>query len=349
MLGHPATCNVLRMMLPLSRSLRRRIACKIATPMSLLALTFLVCLATLIVLWVDVPRFRDESGGRPESAQWQQSALALRQSASLLLLCLWPLFVLEALFHWICRPWNGRTWRYQLFAAIHAACPPLRICPRIPELNGRIWLPGYGWRTSNDALSRELDRVFSIPMIVFALLIMPILLLENFFRSYVAGNEALRAGLHISTGIIWIAFTFEFIVKCSVSRRKVQYCKENWIDLLIILLPLVAFLRTFRALRLARLASLSYATRMSRVYRLRGVWMKAMRSLVVLDVVDLILRRNADKKLQHLREKQQHLEQALRDVRRQIRDLEAAQTDSYSEPDGERAAVKPRAVPQSAE
>lgn len=317
--------------------------------MSLLALTFLVCLATLIVLWVDVPRFRAESGGGLESAQWRQAALTLRQSATLLLLCLWPLFVFEALFHWICRPWNRRTRRYQLFAAIHAACPPLRICPRIPELNGRIWLPGYGWRTSNDALSRELDRVFSVPMIIFALLIMPILLLENFFGTYVASNEALRAGLHISTGVIWIAFTLEFIVKCSVSRRKVRYCKENWIDLLIILLPLVAFLRTFRALRLAKLAGLTYAAKMSRVYRLRGLWMKAMRSLVVLDIFDSILRRNTAKKLQHLREKQQHLEQALHEVRRQIGELESAMPVSRDESGSERAVGCKQALPQSAD
>ena len=50
----------------------------------------------------------------------------------------------------------------------------------------------------------------------------------------------LRLLLHLSTGVIWFAFAAEFILMVSVAERKIAYCLAHWIDLAIIVLPLLS-------------------------------------------------------------------------------------------------------------
>ena len=102
----------------------------------------------------------------------------------------------------------------------------------------RLWLPGLGWRQANKRLRERLERKFGIPMILIALMIMPVLIVEFFMKSQVAQYGWLRMLLHVSTGVIWFAFAGEFILMVSVAEKKVAYCKKHWIDLAIILLPL---------------------------------------------------------------------------------------------------------------
>ena len=84
--------------------------------------------------------------------------------------------------------------------------------------------------------------------------------------------------MRIGEALIWTAFALEFTVMIAVVDRKLKYCWQHWIDILVIVLPLVAFLRS---LRLARLARLHQIGKFTRLYRLRGSVVRAQRAIAV--------------------------------------------------------------------
>jgi hypothetical protein len=111
---------------------------------------------------------------------------------------------------------------------------------------------------ADDELRRRIDDVFHWPMIILALAILPLFLIE--FIEQPTGW--LQWAVDIGFAVIWLAFLVEFIIKVSIAESRFQYCRRNWIDIVIILLPA---LRIFRIARLART---------SRLFRLRGVGLK---------------------------------------------------------------------------
>ncbi len=199
---------------------------------------------------------------------------------------------------WICRDQN-RPKRWRLFRLLMCIVPPLRLCPVHPDMRGRAWLPYYGWRTASDRLRRKVERNLSGPMIAAALLILPILVIEWRIKKDIADSFWLRLLLHAGTGAIWFAFATEFLIMVSISRRKLEYLKKHWIDLAIILLPLLSFLRSLRVLRLSRLgklAKLEQLSKMIRIYRLRGLSMRMFRALLVLEVLHRMFRLSPEKR-----------------------------------------------------
>lgn len=190
----------------------------------------------------------------------------------------WSVFVLDiAVVYWIAsksptKPLRG-DWAKRLLVLVF---PPLRIgTPHL--MNPSIqWLPFKGWSYRNEGLLKYLKEKFSIPMIVIALLIIPVLIIE--WKFYESAEQYLQTDLgfwlDMAQGFIWLAFTFEFILMLSISREKLAYAVGNWIDLLIILLPFVAFVRTIRLVKIARL------TQVARGYKLRGLLMKARQGVL---------------------------------------------------------------------
>ena len=154
--------------------------------------------------------------------------------------------------------------------------PPLRIGSSHLLDPSILWIPFNGWSFRNEGLLKHLKEKFSIPMIVIALLIIPVLIIE--WQFYESAEQFLQTDLafwlDMAQGFIWLAFTFEFILMISISREKSTYALENWIDLLIILLPFVAFVRTIRLIKITRL------TQLSRGYKLRGLLMKARQGVL---------------------------------------------------------------------
>ena len=86
----------------------------------------------------------------------------------------------------------------------------------------------------------------------------------------------------------------------SATGKKFAYIKKNWVDLVIILLPLVSFLRTIRVLRLARLAKVQQITKLTRAYRIKGIAGKASRALLLTPVIHRLLRVSPEKRLQKM-------------------------------------------------
>lgn len=299
-------------MIEKARRSRRRLALRLAPWMFTVALVFLISMAALIVITVDANAIED----RIEPAFPRTYRLA-----SLILAVIWPVFWIEAFFHWFTHPWN-RTYRSShLKWLAFAIVPPLRMCARNPDIGNRIWFPHIGWRLPDDRLRDFLTRRFSAPVLCIAILILPVLGIEFFLTEQVERFAWLQAGLMFSTGLIWVAFTTEFIVMVSVAERKLDYCKRHWIDLAIILLPLVSFLRTLqllRATRLAQVARVPQLTKMARVYRLRGVSTKALRAIVLLDLASRLMRTSPEKRIRRLRLEHTRLSKEIHEIERRI-------------------------------
>ena len=157
---------------------------------------------------------------------------------------------------------------------------PLRMGTRRLSAPEWLWLPYWGWSRCNQALLNTLRHHFSLPMIATALLIVPVLYVDvnNQVEARIAEYlPNIKLYLEAVQSFIWVAFTFEFILLFSITRDKLDYCKSNWIDVFIILLPLVSFLRSFRSLH-----GLARINRVGRVYRFRGVITK-VRGVVLLN------------------------------------------------------------------
>jgi voltage-gated potassium channel len=301
-----------------------------------LSLAFLVCQATLVVVWFDVPNFTENAKafiaqGNPAS-QRVRAALAgemvdhrIQDAAVALGLLIWPAVILESVFHWLTRPWDATTRRYHGFSLLFCLCPSFRMCARSPEMGYRIWLPGLGWRRANKRLRRRLERQFSIPMILIALLILPVMLVEFYMKTQVVEYGWLRMLLHISAGIIWFAFAFEFILMVSVADKKLTYCKTHWLDIAIILLPFFSFLRSLRVLRASQI------TKMARVYRLRGTAVRAFRGLILLEFFHRFLGMDLEQRIRKLERQLDEVESEAKEIRRRITRLQRQQQERAAE------------------
>ncbi|SHM61336.1 voltage-gated potassium channel [Cyclobacterium lianum] len=177
--------------------------------------------------------------------------------------------------------------------------PPTGIGLRHLETPERTWLPYHHWSKCNEGLFNRLKEQFSIPMIVIALLIIPVLLIEWQFYDQVENwlNTDLSFVLDMVQGFIWLAFAFEFILLVSITNDKFTYIKKNWIDLLIILLPFVSFIRTLRIVKVARL------THLARGYKLRALLMKARQGLIFASFFYRLLAIKPDFQLRKLKKK----------------------------------------------
>jgi hypothetical protein len=233
--------------------------------------------------------------------------------------CLWglllllPLFWIEAVFHW--RAEAGLQRQHLLSCLL----PPLRLGVRDHQSGQSIWLPGIGWATANDMLLQRVERGANWPMILVALLVLPLLAFEYLFMQQIQTSPWLGFLVQIGAGVIWLAFAFEFVVMVSIAENKWRYAREHWIELLIILIPMVGFLRV---LRLGRLLRVQQVLRSLRMFRLRGTLLRVWRAVILLQIANRSLRPRPEKRLKQLRELASRQELELTNLRREIAEIE---------------------------
>ncbi|MHC5023042.1 MAG: hypothetical protein ACYTGG_03900 [Planctomycetota bacterium] len=116
---------------------------------------------------------------------------------------------------------------------------------------------------SDDRLRQRIDRRFHWPMIVLALLVLPLVALELFWTPQ--RGTALWWVSAVGITVIWTAFVAEFIIKIAIAECRIEYVRRNWLDIIIIALPA---LRPLRA---------TAVVRTTKVFRLRGIGMKLAR------------------------------------------------------------------------
>lgn len=282
---------------------RRRIEDRLAAPMFWLAMAFLVLIAAVINL-VRVS----------EEATWEW--LPVRIAAGCLLL-LWPVFLTEAAVRFFLGRPEQRSWKSLLRCLAVGLLPPLRMAAQSRTRPGRLWLPWMGWREIDFDLQKTLERVFSGPMFVMAMLILPVLAIEYFWSDAVETYPPLRTGLGIGIGLIWIAFATEFIIRISVADSKFGYVVNHWVDAAVVLLPTLEFMPFLRVLRVTRLMRLQRLARIAKYYRLYGVAGKGWRGLVVLQTIQRLMSRSPEARLSRLKGQLEEKQEEIRDLQRE--------------------------------
>lgn len=312
---------------------RRERSDKLAFPMFALSILFLILLACIIITWVDIPRvaelakldeaqLADQTNQVTEAVNLADSAAGVGRIFFIMLMLIWPLFWIEYIYSYkVLRNKEGAR-KTRIMPLLACFVPPLRIGKLSDSWDNRLWLPSLTWQHPSRELSALLTRIFSKPMLIIALLILPILLFEFVFKGAIQQYFWLRLTLHVATGFIWFAFTFEFIIMISATDKKLAYIKKNWIDLAIIVLPFISFLRTLRVLRLAKLAKIQKIAKLGRVYRMRGLGMKVMRALMIFKFIERILRISPQKQLSKLKMQKEELALEMADIEKEINHLE---------------------------
>jgi uncharacterized membrane protein len=251
------------------------------------------------------------------------SVAIFQSKVAILYLIGWAAFILEfGIMLFVKNKSKAELNRFQFIGRMQALLfPPSRMGGRHlmdPDIQ---WIPFMGWSHRNEGLLKYLKEKFSIPMIVIALLIIPVLVIEWKFYDQVENylQTDLSFVLDLAQAFIWLAFAFEFILMVSISREKLEYVQKNWIDLLIILLPFIAFVRTMRIIKVARLSQLA------RGYKLRGLLMKARQGLFFAGFFYRILTfrnfqmKTIKKKLEKNQKEREILEDELIELYRNIR------------------------------
>lgn len=240
---------------------------------------------------------------------------------------LYVFIVAEAIAHWCTGASNMRQ------HIVYLLVPMMRICPH-DHIDGKLaWVPGLGWQKTSPRLEANLARMFSAPMIVIALLVLPVVVIEFFYDEMITDRQ--RFAIDTCSGFIWMAFVFEFVVMLSVVKRRLRYCKQNWIDVAIVLLPLVSFMG---AARLGRLVKLKQLTRTAKIYRMRGLIIRSWRAVVVLDVIDALLRRDTDRRIEKLQNQIQEKQHEIDQLRNQMKRLQVKTRKKSEDSGGENEA-----------
>ncbi len=267
----------------------------LAGPMFVVTLLFLACFASFLYL-------RD-------TEFWG----TYRGYFMLALLALYPLYPLEFLWHW---------WRGSRFLGQHwffCLLPMTRLGGRDHITGRHVWLPRRGWLRADKQLAMGLIKTFSVPMILIALLVLPVVLIELFYADALARKPWFRLAIDTASAFIWSAFVLEFVLVMSVTRNRWRYVRQNWIDVAVILLPLLDFLRIPQ---LGQVLALKQLTRTARLYRLRGLVIRAWRAVLTLKMIDKVILRDPAIRLDRRRQLLMEMQEEVARLQLEIRQLE---------------------------
>jgi len=245
---------------------------------------FVVTVLWLAIAGIAVHLLKDEG----------ERYLEIASICSWILLGLMVPYFIELVIH--IRAGKGRWIQNIVFCCF----PPARLGAVDHVTGTTMWVPGLGWKKTGDELANDVELRLGYPMIGVALLILPLLGFEFVYHAWIAESQQLGFWMIVAETAIWLAFTIEFTVMISMVNGKVKYAKEHWLDVAIILLPVIAFLRVARLGRLSRLfkiKQLGKLGRTARVFRLRGLAMRAWRAVLILEIVDRLMHRDPVKRL----------------------------------------------------
>lgn len=234
-----------------------------------------------------------------------------------LMIAIWLPIFLESLLGYARS--TDHSWKPTAKLVLIWLVPPYRMVLSTSTRGHCVWLPGLGWQQPDRDCFERLDRVLSVPMLLVALMILPILAIEFLWATYVVEYPSLALALDLGTAVIWLAFAGEFIVMSALAENKLVYVARHWVNLAVILLPFLAFLRSFQVMRLLRLGR---ATKVLKVYRLRGLGLRAWQGLVALELVERALHRSPEARIRHLKHRLSEKEREVELLRKRIRALE---------------------------
>ncbi len=104
-----------------------------------------------------------------------------------------------------------------------------------------------------------------------------------------------------------------------MARNKLTYCKKNWLDIAIILLPFIGFLRPLRMVRTSQLARMS---QLGRTYTLRVLGTRLIQHVMLMAAVRRLLYRAPEKELQKWHVLLTEKEEEVQEIKQKIAQIE---------------------------
>ncbi|MBO9539745.1 ion transporter [bacterium] len=89
---------------------------------------------------------------------------------------------------------------------------------------------------------RQLNRILDLPMAVLSLLFFALIIAD-----FAAPPQATyRTYFDEATLIIWLLFVVEYLVKLAIAPNRPRYIRHRWLDLLVLLFPVLRLLRVLK-------------------------------------------------------------------------------------------------------
>jgi hypothetical protein len=98
--------------------------------------------------------------------------------------------------------------------------PPLRMITASSTPRGWLWLPGVGWKPAGEETSEKLEQKLALPMVMLTLLVLPVLGAELTGGETLENHPRLALATHLTTCVIWIGFTAEFLWMVAAAPNK---------------------------------------------------------------------------------------------------------------------------------
>jgi voltage-gated potassium channel len=121
-------------------------------------------------------------------------------------------------------------------------------------------------RSELDERSRSVRRVFEVPIFLAALLVVPVILVEE-----VASSQRWLELASLANWAIWAVFVAEFVLVLCVARERLAWVRSAWLDLTIIVVSFPLLPSLFALTRLGRLVRLVRVLRVLRLVRLAAI------------------------------------------------------------------------------
>jgi voltage-gated potassium channel len=287
---------------------------KISRPMMVLSFVWLAVFSTVL----------PHQGEQNE----ERFSFFLVRVALIIMNALWTLYLADFVLYLVALRGEEGIWKKALHGLGVFLLPMFRIS--IPTFShpDKIWIPFMGWRKKKRALERRLVDAFSLPMICIVLLILPILGIEYLKKEWIQ-YRAVEVTLSIGSQLIWLAFAVEFVIMISVTRKKLAYCAKRWIDLAIIMLPILLFLLPYlsflpivRLTRLSRVLRSAQVLRSTRLLRLKGLGLKAFQALVLVSGTRRFGKKYHERMLKRLKKRLKEMEEEMVELKIEIAELE---------------------------
>jgi voltage-gated potassium channel len=96
--------------------------------------------------------------------------------------------------------------------------------------------------------SESFGRIVELPMLVLALLMVPLLLAPELVNL----SDSVKSSFTMMEWLIWSIFAFELVIKTYLSADRPRYLRQHWFDVLIVVVPFLRPLRVARSMRLLR-------------------------------------------------------------------------------------------------
>ena len=251
--------------------------------------------------------------------------LYAQQLVTLLLIC-WPIFVIEKIISLI---FCQQTWKSYFGLVFVMLLPPIRLATRRCNHSDFIWL--FRWRLINSSLYTALEKRFLLPILLLSLFMIPFWITELFSPDKLNNHRLLYHSINLGNALIWELFVIEFIIMFSIAEKKLYYLKKHWLELFIIILPMLALasilisryalIRQVKLIKPAKLLKIERIRRILNIYRARSVVNRILRILIVIDIFkQFYQRRNPQKYLALLHEKLAQQEQEIVEIKQQIQE-----------------------------